>query len=205
MSRRAAPWPPLSARWGTSACSAVRALRLRLRSAPHSILTHPLSLPADLQAASIAVPFMVSFQDQVVPKVAPKGMSPDFPEPTWAGDALKGSVFVGAFIGMIGLGYLGDLLGRRTGMLMTLSIVVISALGTAITPWLSIEYVYPVLTFARFMLGVGVGGIYPMAAATAGEAKKSTVQAGKIDEASATRAAWAFFFQSWGSRAQLWR
>ena len=90
--------------------------------------------------------------------ILPKGSSTpaDFPEATWAVNALKGIVFAGAFCGMIAMGYIGDLLGRRMGMMTTLSLVVVGSLGSAIAPWLPAGAVYYALTVLRFVLGFGV-------------------------------------------------
>jgi MFS family permease len=66
-------------------------------------------------------------------------------------------------MGMIGMGFLGDLLGRRAGMMATLSLVVVGALGRGRAPWLDSpgasddSAVYVVLSVFRFVLGAGVG------------------------------------------------
>lgn len=152
--------------------------------------------PADnLQSASIAIPFMISAADVVTSKS--NHLVGDFTEPQWAKDGVKGAVFAGAFVGMITMGYLGDLLGRRVGMMVTLSIVVLSAAATAAAPLLSSDP-WAALIVLRTLLGVGVGGIYPMAAATAAEAKGAAKSA--ADEAAGlVSAAWGFFYQAVGS------
>ena len=131
------------------------------------------SVQMNLQVASAALILLVTYRDAQVKKGA------DFAEPDWAKVALKGIVFAGAFLGMIGMGFVGDVLGRRMGMMATLALVVVGALGSCVAPWLVApgspdpEIVYAWLTAFRFLLGAGVGGIYPMAAAMAAEAKTS--------------------------------
>lgn len=104
--------------------------------------------------------------DTILPSSAPPPYA-DFPEKDWAKTALKGIVFAGAFCGMIAMGYIGDLLGRRVGMMMTLSLVVLGSLGSAASLWLphrlptastagDAETVYLALTVLRFVLGFGV-------------------------------------------------
>ena len=160
------------------------------------------SVQFNLQVASMAVTLMVTSQDTYISKTM--HVSADFPEPQWAKDALKGIVFAGAFAGMISMGYLGDLLGRRIGMMATLSLVVFGALGSAIAPWLGdANTVYLALTILRFILGMGVGGIYPMAAASASEAGGGEASANEHgeDEEGIMRTAKAFFWQAPGAAA----
>jgi MFS family permease len=40
--------------------------------------------------------------------------------PTWATSLLTSSVFLGCIVGMLALGYLGDVLGRPSAMAITL-------------------------------------------------------------------------------------
>lgn len=123
-------------------------------------------------------------------------------EPGWAKNALSGVVFAGAFAGMISMGYLGDLMGRRIGMLTTLAFVVVGACACGLGAWGDTTALYSELAAYRFILGFGVGGIYPMAAATAAENKGDEPEDADDEaaaEASAARAAWSFFWQSVGA------
>ena len=105
-----------------------------------------------------------------------------YTEPHWAKYTLLGTVFAGAMVGMISMGALGDALGRRLGMATTLSLVVAGALGSALLPWGDGDELFGVLAACRFVLGVGVGGIYPMSAAIAAASKR---RAGADDAADA--------------------
>lgn len=91
------------------------------------------------------------------------------------------------------MGYAGDVLGRNTAMTLTLSIVVISAVLSAVASTGSPTIVYAVIIVARFFLGVGVGGVYPLSATKAAEDGGSK---GHVDPKSAS---WAFFWQVPGS------
>ena len=126
----------------------------------------------------------------------------------WAKNTLLGAVFAGAMVGMVVMGSVGDVLGRRAGMLLTLSFVVVGALASALFSWGDATTVYTVITVARFFLGVGVGGIYPMAAATAAEAQRGAgddddkENVGADDDGSkASAVGWAFFWQMPGAMA----
>ena len=121
-----------------------------------------------------------------------------YSEPSWAKYALLGTVFAGAMAGMIGMGALGDALGRRLGMATTLSFVVLGALGSALLPWGDGDELFGVLAACRFVLGVGVGGIYPMAAASAHEGASSH---GGNARAALAAVGYAFFWQTVGALA----
>jgi len=146
------------------------------------------SVQYNLQALSIALAFMKS----------------DYPQPGWVKNTVLGAVFAGAIVGMTGMGALGDVIGRRRAMLLTLSLVVLGSLATALLSWGSA--LYPVVSAFRFIIGVGVGGIYPLAAATAAESEQAgdaatQTEAEKEAEAAALvkRVGWAFFWQTPGS------
>lgn len=57
------------------------------------------------------------------------------------------------------MGYLGDVVGRTNAMTLTLSIVCLSAILSAVAPNGSPTSIYSVIIVARFLLGIGAGGI----------------------------------------------
>ncbi|TDH73678.1 hypothetical protein CCR75_003216 [Bremia lactucae] len=73
---------------------------------------------------------------------------------------------LGAVAGQLTFGYVGAVLGRRQGMILTLLLSILGAASSALLPWGS-DSVYYVLAACRFVLGVGVGGVYPLSAASA--------------------------------------
>lgn len=148
-----------------------------------------LSIQYALSSMSIAVAFMTSDEGRVVPD-ADKNVHhyhADYPEPSWAKYMLLGMVFAGTIAGMCLMGYLGDLIGRKRAMVVTLGITSVSALASAVVPWGSASTIYALLATFRFTLGVGVGGIYPLSAVQSAEDSSG-------DEHSSTRVGWAFFW-----------
>ena len=68
--------------------------------------------------------------------------------------AMLGAAFIGAFI----FGRFADLLGRKRVYWMVAAIMIVGAIGSAVSPsfWVLIGF--------RFLLGLGVGGDYPVSA-----------------------------------------
>ena len=69
-----------------------------------------------------------------------------------------GSAILGAFVGALFFGRLADLLGRKKIFLLVAVLMIVGALLSAIAPgflW---------LVAARFLLGLGIGGDYPVSA-----------------------------------------
>jgi PHS family inorganic phosphate transporter-like MFS transporter len=149
------------------------------------------SVQYNLACLSIAIAFM-TYTDSSVSAYSP--------EPSWGKYTILGSVFSGAAIGMVIMGYIGDLLGNRAGMLLTLSFVVFGSLASALGTWGSPDILYGALAFFRFLLGIGVGGIYPCAAkiASEGSANKGHEGGEDIDDVR-KKVAQAFFWQAPGS------
>ncbi|KAE8975637.1 hypothetical protein PR003_g6492 [Phytophthora rubi] len=79
---------------------------------------------------------------------------------------------VGAIVGQLTFGYVGAVMGRRKGMIFTLLLSILGAAASALLPW-GTDSVYQVLAACRFVLGVGVGGVYPLSAASAVESTDS--------------------------------
>ncbi len=71
---------------------------------------------------------------------------------------VTGSAILGAFVGAFVFGRVADVLGRRNVYVTVAVIMVIGALGSAFAPNLGF------LIVARFVLGLGIGGDYPVSA-----------------------------------------
>ncbi|EWM22323.1 hypothetical protein Naga_100118g8 [Nannochloropsis gaditana] len=72
------------------------------------------------------------------------------------------TMFAGMIIGQLVGGFLGDVMGVSRAFTLTIVLQVVAALGsTLVTP----PQVYWQLAGARFVLGMGAGGVYPLAAA----------------------------------------
>ena len=92
------------------------------------------------------------------------------------------------------MGYAGDILGRNHAMTLTLSIVAFAAILSAVAPQGSPTSIYITIIVTRFILGIGVGGVYPLSATKAAEDGGSGG-----DSVDLTAASWAFFWQVPGS------
>lgn len=101
------------------------------------------------------------------------------------------ATLIGAVTGQVLFGVLGDWLGRKWTFLVTCFLIVFGALGSACVVWTNapISLVLQ-LSICRFLLGIGVGGEYPLAA---------TIAAENSDHATRGRLlASVFSMQGWG-------
>jgi PHS family inorganic phosphate transporter-like MFS transporter len=129
-------------------------------------------------------------------------VEPAFPRSINQENLLKSSIFIGAILGQTTMGYLGDLIGRRKALLFT---TVLAFCGSLFSAVLTLgPNLYEWLIFYRFILGVGVGGKYPLASTSRAE------NCGGGDEAAdkvaaerkmAKEVAKSFFWQTPGSIA----
>ncbi|VVA23194.1 PREDICTED: inorganic phosphate transporter [Prunus dulcis] len=78
--------------------------------------------------------------------------------------ALLGVAFLGTAIGQLVFGRLGDRIGRRRMYGLSLMVMILSALGCGFSISTSPSCVLVSLGFFRFLLGVGIGGDYPLSA-----------------------------------------
>eukprot|EP00811_Abedinium_folium_P035937 NODE_8690_length_1476_cov_6.418829.p1 GENE.NODE_8690_length_1476_cov_6.418829~~NODE_8690_length_1476_cov_6.418829.p1 ORF type:complete len:419 (+),score=83.54 NODE_8690_length_1476_cov_6.418829:100-1356(+) len=103
--------------------------------------------------------------------------------------------FCGSVVGMLAMGYLGDIIGLRRATIFTNLLVVMGSLVSAVLSWGEPDTMYSIITAGRFMLGTGVGGCYPVSAAKA--AKAGAVKVSYTD--TVRKVANAFFWQAPGS------
>jgi PHS family inorganic phosphate transporter-like MFS transporter len=83
---------------------------------------------------------------------------------------------VGAVLGMVGFGILGDKVGRRTGVLVTGSLVAIGSLLSAACVRSETVSLMTQMTIYRTLLGIGIGGEYPLSASMASESSEAKVR-----------------------------
>merc|ERR1740130_1098909 len=124
-----------------------------------------LSIQYNFSVIAIALAFMDNNDDN---------REPAYPRTLTQSSVLKSLVFAGAITGQLTMGFAGDVLGRRRAMLLTNSFSVLGALGSALFTWGSPTSVYNMMGVCRFLLGVGVGGKYPLAATMSKEADQSS-------------------------------
>eukprot|EP00811_Abedinium_folium_P028900 NODE_4512_length_1882_cov_10.322507.p1 GENE.NODE_4512_length_1882_cov_10.322507~~NODE_4512_length_1882_cov_10.322507.p1 ORF type:complete len:488 (-),score=112.45 NODE_4512_length_1882_cov_10.322507:280-1743(-) len=89
-----------------------------------------------------------------------------YPEPAWSRNIELALVYVGTMAGMLFMGRLGDLIGVARAMRAT---QVLSMLGAAI-PALAAgppNLAYGIIAVGRLVLGIGVGGAFPLSAISA--------------------------------------
>ena len=76
----------------------------------------------------------------------------------------------GMIIGQLGGGILGDWFGRHMAMAVVMTLQVVAALMSALSDIIMEDAnIYAVLAGWRFLLGVGCGGVYPLAATLSSE------------------------------------
>ena len=78
---------------------------------------------------------------------------------------VKASTNWGNLVGQLGFGYLGDKLGRKKMYGVELIIMLVATFGSAISA--PAKYGFDILSIFslwRFILGIGIGGDYPMSA-----------------------------------------
>ena len=110
----------------------------------------------------------------------------------WVSGSLTAIVFAGSICGQLTMGYAGDVLGRDAAMAFTLSIATLAAMASAL-PMGSANEIYIILMFCRFVLGIGLGGVYPLAATKAAEDSSS---GGRANNQSSAK---SFFWQAPGA------
>ena len=94
--------------------------------------------------------------------------------------ATSSALIAGMVCGQLLFGSLGDIIGLDTAMAATITTQLIGSLGSA----LSFEVpgtisIFTVLTIWRFILGVGCGGVYPLAANMASSSTKNAKDRGQ--------------------------
>lgn len=90
--------------------------------------------------------------------------------------AMSTACLAGAIFGQLTFGYVGDWLGRGPALYLTMVMSIAGALVSAFAVPLNPRdptTVFIFLSIARFILGVGVGGVYPLAATVAAEGSSS--------------------------------
>ncbi|CAI7596976.1 unnamed protein product [Penicillium palitans] len=83
---------------------------------------------------------------------------------------LSNAFMVGMIIGMLSFGYIADKLGRKSGAVLTTTILVLGIALSAGASGLTEDGMFWMLIVARGIAGVGAGGEYPVAGAGAAEA-----------------------------------
>jgi MFS transporter, PHS family, inorganic phosphate transporter len=86
------------------------------------------------------------------------------------------STSIGAVIGMVLFGLIGDIIGRRMGVLITGTLVAVGSLLSACAIRSDVVSLCTQLTIYRTLLGIGIGGEYPLSATMASEGAEANVR-----------------------------
>lgn len=93
------------------------------------------------------------------------------------------ALIAGMIVGQLGGGTLGDVLGRHVAMTCVMFLQVVSAFFSALSTDFTIfgfeVGIYSVLAVWRFILGIGAGGVYPLAATITSESTQTSEERGK--------------------------
>jgi len=95
------------------------------------------------------------------------------------------ALIAGMIVGQLLGGALGDILGRHLAMTVVVLLQVFAALATALSHEVSLAFlgvdlsIFHVLAFWRLVLGVGCGGVYPLAAILTAESSQARRDRGK--------------------------
>jgi MFS transporter, PHS family, inorganic phosphate transporter len=111
---------------------------------------------------------------------------------SWVHSSATAVVFAGSIVGQLTMGYAGDVLGRSNAMGLTVGIALLAALFSAVIPSGGAEQIYATIIGCRFFLGIGLGGVYPLAATKAAED-------GSAGGTNPVSTATSFFWQTPGS------
>lgn len=89
--------------------------------------------------------------------------------PTSVNTALKAATSGGAVVGQVGFGWLADVIGRRKMYGVELAIIIASTLAQSLAAPSSAVTMTGLLVFWRVMMGIGIGGDYPLSAVITSE------------------------------------
>jgi PHS family inorganic phosphate transporter-like MFS transporter len=89
--------------------------------------------------------------------------------PTGVNTALKAATSGGAVIGQLGFGWLADVVGRRKMYGVELAIIILATLAQSLSAPSQAVTMTGLLIFWRIIMGIGIGGDYPLSAVITSE------------------------------------
>jgi PHS family inorganic phosphate transporter-like MFS transporter len=123
----------------------------------------------------------------------------------WVEPTSNSIVYLGSILGQLTLGFCGDYFGRTIALAIALFLTTVGAFFSAVAPPYDNEKsvsIYVVIIFFRFLMGVGVGAIFPLtatkAAEDAGDTKHVTrITSGETEfkQLNLIAASWGYFWQ----------
>ena len=89
--------------------------------------------------------------------------------PTSVNTAIKAATSGGTVVGMLGFGWLSDRLGRRKMYGVELAIIVLATLAQSLAAPSKAVTMTGLIIFWRVVMGIGIGGDYPLSAVITSE------------------------------------
>ena len=93
----------------------------------------------------------------------------EYPQSSSDSALIASGVLIGSIIGQILFGLVADSIGRRVGFICTLTLLTLGATLSACSFSYGSFTIFQCLALWRFILGVGIGGEYPLAATVSSE------------------------------------
>ncbi|KAG6333503.1 hypothetical protein ID866_5592, partial [Astraeus odoratus] len=112
---------------------------------------------------------------------------------SWQSTGVKAATPIGNLVGQVLFGWLADVLGRKRMYGIELMIMIIATFGQALSGQAPAVSIIGALIVWRFIMGVGIGGDYPLSAIISSEFA-ATKSRGRLMTA-------VFAFQGWGQLA----
>ena len=100
--------------------------------------------------------------------------------------SISTAALIGAVSGQLFFGLTADFIGRKIGFIITLSMVTLFSLVSALVFNTKIVSIFIMLSVARFFLGFGIGGEYPLSATITSESSSSSTAAAAAAAANAS-------------------
>jgi MFS transporter, PHS family, inorganic phosphate transporter len=89
--------------------------------------------------------------------------------------AIKAATSGGAVVGQLGFGWLADMIGRRKMYGVELAIIILATLGQSLSAPSSAVTMTGLIIFWRVVMGIGIGGDYPLSAIITSEYVSSSL------------------------------
>lgn len=151
--------------------SSVTSLEIELPNSLISTLSSPDQITAML--SNFSTSFNVVNISLVLPMLQMKNLyanSVTKSTSSLCASSLIGGMILGQLIG----GFLGDFLGRKTAMYFVMTLQIVASLGSAFLVHESFTNVFVQLAIWRLVLGIGCGGVYPLAALLSSESSSGS-------------------------------
>ena len=149
--------------------------------ASSSSSSSPSQLSSWFRILIIGIGFLIDSYDIFIINLSKNILQNLYPATIQEISLISSASFIGAIIGQLFFGSIADQIGRRIIFICTLSLVIIGSIGSATaTAYYSssassytLGNIYIQLAFWRFLLGLGVGGEYPLSATVSAESSES--------------------------------